>query len=179
MAVKSQNHRGLQYFSHRTQKLGSFLIYLCCHQKLGVCAGLAKKISKYPAQHGVANCKKWEGLRSLYIHPSNHVKCTFGRRDITILLFAFAEISPTKRPEEKESCEVWNGWHDYRLADLYCLVPTTLHVFNQICCRHHQQASRCINHNNSRRLSGKKEEALKANSVFCIIFPCAFSSSFH
>lgn len=91
-----------------------------------------------------------------------------------MLLFTFAEISPTKRPEEKESCEVWNGWHDYRLADLYCLVPTALHVFNQICCRHHQQASRCINHNNSRRLSGKKEERLKANSVFTLYFLVLF-----
>lgn len=102
------------------------------------------------------------------------MKCTFDRRDVTILLFAFAEISPTKRPEEKESCEVWNGWHDYRLADLYCLVPTALHVFNQICCRHHQQASRCINHNNSRRLSGKKEETLKANCFLHYIFLCYF-----
>lgn len=91
-----------------------------------------------------------------------------------MLLFAFAEISPAKRPEEKESCEVWNGWHDYRLADLYCLVPTALHVFNQICCRHHQQASRCINHNNSRRLSGKNEKRLKANSGFVLYFLVLF-----
>lgn len=117
-----------------------------------------------------------EALRLLYIDPSNHTKCTSESRDITMLLFAFAEIPPTKRPEEKESCEVWNGWHDYRLADLYCLVPTALHVFNQICCRHHQQASRCINHNNSRRLSGKKDERLKAN-WFCTVFPWAVSYS--
>lgn len=96
-----------------------------------------------------------------------------------MLLFAFAEISPTKRPEEKESCEVWNGWHDYRLADLYCLVPTALHVFNQICCRHHEQASRCINHNNSRRLSGKKRRQTKRNIWFCTVFPCAVPYSLH
>lgn len=98
------------------------------------------------------------------------MKCTFDRRDVTILLFAFAEISPTKRPEEKESCEVWNGWHDYRLADLYCLVPTALHVFNQICCRHHQQASRCINHNNSRRLSGKKKKKHWKQTLFFALY---------
>lgn len=43
MVVMNQNHRALQYFSHWTHILGSFVISLCCHEKLGVCAGLAKK----------------------------------------------------------------------------------------------------------------------------------------
>lgn len=42
----------------------------------------------------------------------------------------FAAISPTKGPEEKESCEVWNGWHDYCLADMHSVVPAALHVSN-------------------------------------------------
>jgi len=127
--------------------------------KFGACAGLAKNLKIIGPMMG-NKCQQKTGV--LKTHSL-----------IKPLLFAFAEISPTKRPEEKEGCEVWNGWHDYRLADLYCLVPTALHVFNQICCRHHQQASRCINHNNSRRLSGKKEDRQK-KSVFALYFLALF-----
>lgn len=46
MVVKNQNHRGLQYFSHWTHTLGSFVTFLCRHQKLGVWAGMGKKNPK-------------------------------------------------------------------------------------------------------------------------------------
>lgn len=58
-----------------------------------------------------------------------------------------AEIPSAPGAEEEESGEVRHGRHDHRSAHLYCLVSSSLHVFDQICRWGDQPAPRCLGHN--------------------------------
>lgn len=55
-----------------------------------------------------------------------------------------SEISTCSGSEEEELGEIWHGWLHHLHSDLYCLVPSTLHVSGQVCGWGDQSAPRCL-----------------------------------